>query len=133
MATPFTGITVVEAGVSSVMIPGGEMHVSLQKVSGADGLGSDPAIACLDARDVKFPLLVRRWKAGDYFYPLGMRRKQKVARFLIHAKVDRLAKEHVLVVESDRRILWVVGRRIDDRFKVTANTRERLVLSVLPH
>lgn len=77
----------------------------------------------LDADLVKFPLIVRPWKQGDYFYPLGMRKKKKVARFLIDSKVSPLEKEHVYVIESHGRIIWVVGYRVDDRCKIAASTR----------
>ena len=88
--------------------------------------------AFLDGRDVRFPLLLRRWRKGDYFNPLGMPKKKKVARFLIDRKLSLDEKQRVWVVESDRRILWVVGMRIDDRFKVTPSTRQTLRLEWKP-
>lgn len=78
--------------------------------------------AWLDAKHVSLPLIIRRWKQGDYFYPLGTGKKKKVARFLIDNKVSPLEKEHVFVLECQGKILWVIGYRIDDRFKITANT-----------
>lgn len=102
------------------------------KITGNTGLQDNSSIALLDTRMIKYPLILRKWKPGDYFYPLGMKKKKKVARFLIDRKLSPPAKKGVWVIESGKRICWIVNMRIDERFKINANTSSVLELSLKP-
>jgi tRNA(Ile)-lysidine synthase len=93
-------------------------------------LPADNTIAMLNAAEVTFPLLLRKWKEGDYFYPLGMQKKKKVNRFLTDQKLSLPQKENVWVIEMNKKIIWIAGIRIDDRFKVTSSTSSILKLSI---
>jgi len=87
---------------------------------------SDPSIAFLDQDKIQFPLLIRKWEHGDSFKPFGLRGRKKISDFLTDLKLDRKKKENQLVICSGNDICWVVGRRIDDHFKVSERTRNVL-------
>jgi tRNA(Ile)-lysidine synthase len=90
---------------------------------------SDPSTACIDSEKLVFPLVIRQWKAGDYFYPLGMKQKKKLSDYFIDKKYSILDKESKLILESDGKIAWIVGDRIDNRFKITRSTKKALIIS----
>jgi tRNA(Ile)-lysidine synthase len=79
-------------------------------------------IACIDFEKIKFPALIRTWQKGDYFFPLGMKEKKKLSDYFIDRKFSLLKKEEILILESEGRIVWIIGERIDDRFRVTETT-----------
>lgn len=83
----------------------------------------DPWEEIVDLDRISGPLVVRRREAGDRFVPLGMTGTKKVKDFLIDERVPREERERVLVVEGPHGIAWVVGLRLDDRVKVTPQTR----------
>ncbi len=120
-------ITLIEEGSEKIAFDNKQLSV---KCSDNIIVPADKNIALLDAKEIKFPLLLRRWKQGDYFYPLGMNKKKKLARFFIDQKLSMNDKENIWVIESSKKILWIVGHRIDDRFKITGNTKKVLRLSL---
>ncbi len=76
-------------------------------------------IQAVDAGKISYPLQVRKWQAGDSFYPLGMTKRKKISDFLIDKKVNRFEKEMTYVLLSGKDIVCILGHRIDDRFKIT--------------
>jgi tRNA(Ile)-lysidine synthase len=88
-------------------------------------------MAYLDADQLSWPLLNRSWVATDYFYPLGLRKKKKLNHFLGSLKLSPTIKAMTTVLCSDSKIAWVVGQRIDERFKITPNTKRILKITFL--
>ena len=91
---------------------------------GAQKITFKPSVAYIDFAKIQFPLTVRKWKQGDKFIPFGMKGFKKVSDFLIDEKVSRFEKENIYVITSRKQIIWIVGLRTDNRFKVTDETEE---------
>ena len=82
--------------------------------------------AIFDAEQLNFPLKLRKWEEGDWFYPFGLKGKKKLSKFFKDLKFSTLDKESVWLLCNDQDIIWVVGVRTDDRYKVTPNTSQFL-------
>ena len=121
-------IKVIEEGRNEISFDGGKLN--FKAITGDSKTTPNPNQAFIDNRYVVYPLLLRPWKPGDYFYPLGMKKKKKIARFLTDIKLSKKEKENQWVLESDRKIIWVVGRRIDDRVKVNQATTHVLFIEL---
>ena len=88
--------------------------------------GVPPHIAQVDADKLRYPLTLRRWREGDWFIPYGMTGRKKVSDSLIDAKVSVPEKQRQFVLLSGDEIVWLVGRRIDDRYRLTHDTENVL-------
>ncbi|MCX8125422.1 MAG: tRNA lysidine(34) synthetase TilS, partial [Spirochaetes bacterium] len=81
----------------------------------------------IDSEKVKFPIIIRRRKAGDRFIPFGMTEKVRIKKFMISAKI----KEEPILICDAKNIMWIAGVRIDDRYKITENTKRILLIEIL--
>ena len=91
-------------------------------------LESHRNIAQIDHGKLKFPITVRKWRQGDKLMPLGMKGFKKLSDFFINLKLSLFEKENIWVLCNNNEIVWVIGQRIDDRYKITDNTKKILKL-----
>ncbi len=92
---------------------------------------TDRNIAVLAADKLTFPLTLRPWQPGDRFMPFGMNNFKKVSDFLIDQKISLLEKDSVFVLESNNEIIWIVGYRIDNRFRITKESKHNCIIEFL--
>jgi tRNA(Ile)-lysidine synthase len=83
----------------------------------------------VDEDKLRFPLEIRKWQEGDFFYPLGMNGKKKLSKFFKDEKLSLLDKSNTWLLCSDNQIVWVIGKRQDERFKVTEQTTKILKIN----
>ncbi len=84
----------------------------------------------VDEDTLQFPLVLRKWEEADYFYPFGMKGKKKLSKYFKDEKMSLLDKLNVWLLCSHNQIVWIIGKRQDDRFKITQNTTKILQISV---
>ena len=115
----------VQIGVGEKAI-NSPLHLCFSKLEKTTDFVIDksPEVAQLDFDKLKFPLTLRHWRHGDRFHPLGMKGSKLLSDFFVDQKFTGFQKQNVwLLVSADDDILWVVGHRIDDRFKVEKGTK----------
>jgi tRNA(Ile)-lysidine synthase len=117
--------------VNRIVFKNGRLHFEMIENSSDLEFDKDPRFAYLDADKLDWPLLYRTWEPTDYFYPLGLHKKKKLNHFLGALKLSPKHKEKVAVLCASNRICWVIGKRIDDRFKITLTTQNILKISWL--
>ena len=105
------------------------IHLQLKKLDKFDE-NSNTSIAQLDRLKLKFPLKLRKWEEGDFFYPQGMKGKKKLSKYFKDEKFSLIDKENQWLLVSDNKIVWIIGKRLDERFKVVDSTKEILRVEV---
>lgn len=115
----------------TISVENGEFSFSI--VNNIDLKSATEHTAFINFDSISLPLVIRKKRIGDYFYPLGMgMKKKKVSRYLIDQKVPIHLKEQVWIVENDKKIVWLSGFRLDERFKIKDNTKKMLQIQFLP-
>jgi tRNA(Ile)-lysidine synthase len=117
---------------TSVDLPQGTVSLDLLDTFPEDVSNGSANVAYLDADRLAYPLTVRPWRSGDRLQPLGMTGSKKVSDLLTDARIPPYDRPGVLVVVSDDTIVWVVGIRLDERFKVHPSTRHVARLGIVP-
>ncbi|MDT8392613.1 MAG: tRNA lysidine(34) synthetase TilS [Bacteroidales bacterium] len=106
------------------------LELSILPADGYD-IPTDKDTASLDHTKLVFPLRLRRWEQGDQFMPLGMKHRKKLSDLFTDEKYSRIEKENAWVLCSGSDIVWIVGERIDERYKISTETNKVYRISIL--
>ena len=114
----------------STLILSSPLNISF-KISSNDQMEKIKDAAYFDYEKLVFPLVIRKWKSGDKFIPSGMKGFKKLSDYFIDNKINRLLKEKTLLICSNDDIIWVIGHRIDERYKATSKTKKMYIANLL--
>jgi len=110
---------------------GEDFELRLSRIEQAKIKGKSKDIVFIDNDKLNFPLTVRKWKNGDYFYPSGMQGKKKLSKFFIDNKMSIIQKEKIWLLCSANEVVWIIGERLDDRFKAVDKTKNILKIETV--
>ncbi|OYT11811.1 MAG: tRNA(Ile)-lysidine synthetase, partial [Bacteroidetes bacterium 4572_114] len=120
----------VDAGAIKIGVPV-ELNFERLSVTGKIIIDPDKNVAQFDFDKLKFPLKLRRWEEGDSFHPFGMLGRKKVSDYFTDNKFSLLDKQKTWILLSEDKIAWIVGHRIDDRFKIDNQTKTIYKISLI--
>jgi tRNA(Ile)-lysidine synthase len=105
------------------------MNISVQQKK--PEIVNDKNIAYFDFNKLKFPLMLRKWQKGDRFIPFGMKGSQKLSDYFNNHKLNKQEKEDTWILCSENKIIWIVGYRTDNRFRIDENSKKFYILKLL--
>jgi tRNA(Ile)-lysidine synthase len=121
----------IQKGAKSMLTPGFKLELESMDAD-QEKIDPDPSIGYFDLDKLDFPLALRTWRNGDWFIPMGMKGKKKLSDFMIDKKIPLNLKKRTFVLLSGGSVVWVVGLRIDDRFKRQGQTKKLLKITYRP-
>ncbi len=109
-----------------------ELNLFLSKIDKNENfiLTKKQEIALLDFEKIEFPIKLTNWEAGDYFFPLGMKKRKKLSDFFIDNKYSLFEKQQQIILKSNDKIVWILGKQIDDRYKISETTKKILQIEI---
>ena len=121
--------TIIPQGVTAIQSPV-EMRFEILDYFPGFVIPKDQMTACFDLDKIHFPLILRKWEQGDKFVPFGMRGMKKVSDYFSDHKYSLIEKDRTWLLCSDNQIIWIVGQRTDNRFRITSTTKKVLLVSL---
>lgn len=111
----------IEKGIDEINFP---INIKIKKISSSADIVFNKHTIYIDADKIKYPLVLRKWRSGDWFIPFGMKGRKKLSDYFTDRKFSLKDKEDAWLLASGDDIVWIVGERNDDRFKISENTKQ---------
>ena len=107
------------------------IHLRISVIDKGKKLVKKAGCLYADAEKIAFPLIIRRWKHGDWFIPFGMKGRKKLSDYFTDQKFSLADKEKAWILASGEDIVWIVGERSDERFRITSDTKKIIMMEIL--
>ncbi len=130
LAQENTKMYYISEGIAEIKIPV-HLRITEADISEQVKITDSKFVAFIDLDKVQFPLVLRKWKNGDYFKPLGMSGFKKISDFFIDLKLSLPEKENVWIIANGEQVIWIIGYRLDERFKITPFTQSILKIELV--
>ena len=104
------------------------IRLQIEEVTSITDTGKN--VLYVEKQMLKFPLIVRKWQNGDYFYPFGMKGKKKLSKYFKDEKYSLIDKENQWLLCSENDIVWIIGKRSDNRYKLIKPTKTIIKLTL---
>lgn len=115
-------MVLVEQDQTKAFCGNSTLHIEREDIDNVESLVQPETVALIDADKLTFPLTIRRWQEGDWFIPFGMTGKKKVSDYLVDNKISMAEKKRQFVLLNGDEIVWLIGQRVDDRYKIEEKT-----------
>ena len=125
----FTPITVNIDPGTTVSLPDGRT-LTITSAPAGTPISKAPTVATFDAALIQGPLEIRLWQDGDWFIPFGMKGRKLASDYLTDCKISVADRKKQLVVTHGQDIIWLIGLRTDNRYRITSNTKQHLILTL---
>jgi tRNA(Ile)-lysidine synthase len=127
-------VIIVDENEANITLSNSTIGIEKINWSAENKIDAAKNVGLIDAKKITYPLIFRHWKQGDYFYPIGMNnKKKKLSDYFTQLKLNTFQKEKTWLLCSGDYIVWVVGMRLDERFKVTEQSKQVLKLTIKTH
>ena len=119
----------IQEGIENLTVP---LHLTFQTINAEElQIEKESRFCFLDYDQLTFPLTIRKWKQGDYFVPFGMKGKKKLSDYFVDKQFSLYQKKQTWLLLSGDQIVWIIGERSDNRYRVTSNTKKILKISLM--
>ena len=107
------------------------MNLKVTRVKSPVAINFNSKYLYIDADKLKFPLILRKWREGDWFIPFGMKGKKKLSDFFTDEKYSLKDKDDAWLLVSGEDIVWIVGKRTDNRYRITDSSKNLIIIKLL--